>query len=193
MTRIRFGSVLLLGALAVSSLAAQDVPSDPQRRLEVAVMYTPLRANENTSDEFWMQGGAAQIHGRFWRNLGVVADVAGLHVANIGSSGVGLDMLTTTFGPRFTWSTLHLKLSIYGQGLVGEANAFNGVFPAQAGTTTSAKSLAVLVGGGASLDVRPNLAVRVMEADWLRTQLPNATTNVQNNLRLGAGIVFRFH
>ena len=28
--------------------------------------------------------------------------------------------------------------------------------------------------------------------DWLRTQLPNATTKVQNNLRLGAGLVFRF-
>jgi len=30
----------------------------------------------------------------------------------------------------------------------------------------------------------------VIQADWLRTQLPNSTTNVQNDLHLGAGIVF---
>jgi hypothetical protein len=36
------------------------------------------------------------------------------------------------------------------------------------------------------------LSVRAFEANWLRTELPNATTNVQNNLRLGAGILYRF-
>jgi hypothetical protein len=28
-----------------------------------------------------------------------------------------------------------------------------------------------------------------LDAAWLRTQLPNATTNAQNNARLGAGVV----
>jgi outer membrane immunogenic protein len=189
---IRFGSVLLLGAVAAASLAAQDVPSAPQRRVEVAAMYTPFHSNENINGGFWMQGGAVQMHARFWRNLGLVADIAGSHVGNIDSSGVGLDMVTTTFGPRVTWSISHPKLSIYGQGLVGEANAFNGVFPARASASTNANSLAILVGGGAIVNCSPHLAVRAIETDWLRTQLPNATTGVQNNLRLGAGVVFRF-
>jgi hypothetical protein len=30
------------------------------------------------------------------------------------------------------------------------------------------------------------------EADWLRTQMPNSSDNVQNNLRLGAGLVWHF-
>ena len=38
----------------------------------------------------------------------------------------------------------------------------------------------------------PLNALRAFEADWLRTQMPNATTNVQNNLRLGAGLIYRF-
>ena len=37
-------------------------------------------------------------------------------------------------------------------------------------------------------NVRSVLAsVPPVQADWIRTQFPNATTNVQNNLRLGAG------
>lgn len=34
-------------------------------------------------------------------------------------------------------------------------------------------------------------ASRLLEASWLRTEFENATTDVQNNLQLGAGIVFR--
>jgi hypothetical protein len=35
-----------------------------------------------------------------------------------------------------------------------------------------------------------HLSVRLIEVNWLRTQLPNSTTNIQNDLELGAGIVF---
>jgi hypothetical protein len=191
--RIRFSSLLLLGAVAATSLVAQGASPASPGRVDVAVMYAPVHSNEITDSGFWMQGGAAQLHVRVWRSLGVVADVAGSHIGNIDSSGVGLEMVTAAFGPRFTWSVRHPKLSIYGQGLVGEANAFNGVFPSQTSAGTSASSLAVLVGGGATVNCSRHLAVRIVEADWLRTQLPNATTGVQNNLRIGAGVVFRFH
>jgi len=33
--------------------------------------------------------------------------------------------------------------------------------------------------------------MRLFEADWLRTELPNTGSNVQNNLQIGAGIVIR--
>ncbi|MGA8531063.1 MAG: hypothetical protein WB622_15205 [Acidobacteriaceae bacterium] len=42
------------------------------------------------------------------------------------------------------------------------------------------------------MTLSPQLAVRALQASWLRTQLPNSTSNLQNNLRLGAGFVFRF-
>jgi hypothetical protein len=35
-----------------------------------------------------------------------------------------------------------------------------------------------------------HVSLRVIQANWLRTQMPNATTNVQNNLLLRAGVVF---
>jgi hypothetical protein len=47
------------------------------------------------------------------------------------------------------------------------------------------------VGGGVDIGLSPHFALRVFQADWLRTQFPNADTNVQNNFRVAAGIVFR--
>jgi hypothetical protein len=34
-------------------------------------------------------------------------------------------------------------------------------------------------------------AIRAIEAEYLRTQLPNAADNLQQNLRIGAGVVLR--
>jgi hypothetical protein len=62
-------------------------------------------------------------------------------------SGAGLDMVTTAFGPRYTWQPPRYR----------------------------------------------RFAMRVFEADWQRTQLPNSTTGAQNNLHLGAGLILRFY
>jgi hypothetical protein len=66
------------------------------------------------------------------------------------------------------------------------------VFPSRQGAQTSASSLALQMGGGADIAMGHHIAIRLVQASWLRTQLPNATTNVQNNLLFGTGIVFRF-
>ena len=117
-------------------------------------------------------------------------DIGGAHNANVNSTGVGLDMVTATFGPRYTCS--HRRVGVYGQGLVGEAIGFNSIFPHQTGLQTTANSLAVKAGGGINVNLAPHFALRLIEADYLRTQLPNSTDNVQNNLTLGAGIVLKF-
>lgn len=72
-----------------------------------------------------------------------------------------------------------------------EADGFYGLYPAPGRALTSSNSFAVQTGGGVDVGISRHLAVRLFQADWLRTQLPNSTTNVQNNLRLAAGIVFR--
>jgi hypothetical protein len=186
----QLGSILLLaGALMGTPAWAQTPSAQRSGHLEVAVTYDAALSNQTTSNSFWLQGGSVQAHGEFWRGLGVVADVAGLHTGNIHSSGVGVDLVTATFGPRYTWS--HRRLSFFGQGLAGEANGLNSLFPGVSRAGSSGNSLAVQVGGGMNLSLSPRIAVRVFEADWLRTQLPNGTTDVQNNLRLGAGVVLR--
>jgi hypothetical protein len=190
------GRVLLASAYMMAGVAVWGQKSIPTTQatscLEVAITYDASRANLIAGNSFWMQGGGVQLHGQFWHGLGVVADVTGLHTANINNSGIGLDMVTATFGPRYTWSPAHARYSVFGQALAGVANGINSLFPGTPQSRSSADSLAVQLGGGMDLPLKRHIAVRAFEASWIRTQMPNLTTGVQNNLKLGAGIVFRF-
>jgi hypothetical protein len=196
--RGQFSTLLLVSALAITTLTAQsraqktaDNP-EPATQFDLAFTFNAASANQVGGSRFWMTGAGMQAHDRFYGGWGAVADIAGLHKANINSSGVGLDMVTTVFGPRYTWSPNHHRFSFYGQGLVGEVFAFNTLLPMTPYPIHSDSGLAVLAGGGMNLRATPHVGVRVFEADYLRTQLLNTTTNAQNSLRAGAGIMFRF-
>jgi len=173
--------------LSSTPLLAQDASS-----LEVAVTYNATRSVTVPNANFWMQGGSVELQARFYHGLGVVAEIAGAHIANIQSSGVNLDMVTATFGPRYNWAPAHRRYELFGQVLAGEANGFHSVFPTRNAVIDSSNSLALKMGGGMNIALSRHIALRACEANWLRTQLPNATTNVQNNLDLGTGVVFRF-
>jgi hypothetical protein len=190
------GSVLLVGVCMMAGVVAsgQEATSSKQLSagLDVAITYDASRANVTAGNGFWMQGGSVQVHGQFWRGLGVVADVGALHTGDTDGKGVGLDLVTTTFGPRYTQSWAHRRHALFCEALAGETHGFNSVFPAAIGLARSADSLALQVGGGMNLQFSRHLGMRAFEAAWLRTQLPNATTGVQNNLRVGTGLVFKF-
>jgi hypothetical protein len=189
--------LLLAGACLIFGphLWGQQSGSDSQAlpRLGVAVLYSPLLSNVARANRFWMQGGSIQVEGQFWHGLGIEADISGFHKQNASNTGVGLDMVTAAFGPRYRWSPAHHRYSFFGHALLGEANGFNSIFPGTAAASSSANSLALQLGGGLDLPVKHRLLLRVFEADWLRTQLPNADTDVQNNIRLAAGVVMRLH
>jgi peptidoglycan-associated lipoprotein len=176
----------VLVVLCSAQLLAQDTSA-----VEVAVTYNATRSSSVPGSNFWMEGGSVELQARFYRGLGVVADISGAHTANINTSGVGLDLVTATFGPRYTWAPAHWRYELFGQVLAGEANGFNSVFPTPSGAADSSNSLALKMGGGMNIALSRRIALRAIEANWLRTQLPNATTNVQNNLNIAAGFVFR--
>jgi len=159
--------------------------------MEVAVTYNPTLANTVGGYGLSMQGASVQVRGQFFRGWGLVADVSGLHANMLPHSMAGLDLVTADFGPQYTWLPVHRRLALFGQFLVGEAFGMNSIFPSTGGVSSSANGLALQVGGGMNLPLSSHIGVRAFEADWLRTALPNSTTNVQNNLRLGVGIVFR--
>ena len=189
----RVPALALAAILMMPALSSAAPPrSSAVPSLDVAITYNGTLAGLITSSRFWMQGAGAQIEGRFYGGWGAVADIAGMHTANMNSTGVSLDIVTATFGPRYTWAPRHARYELFGQGLAGVANGFNSVFPNVLGAHTTANSLAVKAGGGMNLNLKPHLALRLFAADYLRTQLPNSTNNAQNNLQLGAGLVLRF-
>jgi hypothetical protein len=187
-------TMLLLGAMTVAVAAAQKPKqATPDGRLELSFTYDATLADAITKQSFWMQGGSVELHGQFYKGWGVVADITGLHTGNMHSSGVPLSLVTATFGARYTWQQPGRRYALFGQLLGGEAFGFDSIFPAAGGALENAKSLAAQAGGGMNIDVSPHLALRAFEADWLRTQMPNTTTNVQNSIKMGAGVIFRFH
>jgi hypothetical protein len=194
--RFVYGIIVGVVALLPAGLSAQPKNAQPPE-VDLAITYGAQRGNLTSGGSFWAEGGSAELTATFYHGLGLAANVTGTHAANISSSGVGSTLVTATFGPTYTWAVPRHRNSprqgtFFGESLIGIANGLDSVFPAPSGAQSDASGLAAQIGGGADLDLSPHFAVRLFHADWLRTQLPNGTTNVQNTLQLDAGIVFRF-
>ena len=187
-TSFRIALCTLLLA-AVASLQAQT-PQPP--RLDLSATYIAERSlKANTSQNFWLQGGSIELGADVYRGWGIAANITGTHAGSIGASGIPLSLVTAAFGPRYRWHAGR-RISLYGEGLAGEANGFRSIFPTPAGQQPEANGLATQVGGGIDYRLSNRLAIRCLDAAWSRTQLPNSTNNIQNTLRLGAGFVWRF-
>jgi hypothetical protein len=189
--------ILSMAALLVTSVAAAQNQSAP---IDLAVTYDALHTNHITAQSFWMQGGAVELGARAYRGLGIVARVEGLHAGANSTTGEPLSLVTTVFGPRYTVPLRSHRYALFGEGLVGIANGFHSLFSegsgpvgsVNAGTTSSSNSLAVDAGGGLNIGLNHHLALRALQVNYLRTQFPNSTSNIQNSLSLGAGLVMRF-
>jgi opacity protein-like surface antigen len=183
---------IALCILLLSGTGLLRAQGSQPNRLDLSLTYIGERSlKANTSQYFWMQGGSLELGANVWRGWGIAADITGVHTGSIGTNGLPLSLVTITFGPRYRWHP-NRRLSMYGQGLIGEANGFRSIFPATAGSQSDANGFAAQVGGGADYRLSDHFAIRVLDAGWSRTQLPNSTDNVQNTLRLGAGIVLSF-
>jgi len=199
---LRFRYLLLLAVplFLTSSLRAQAVASTStpgHQEVDLAVTYTAQHSNLVSNPTFWQQGGSAELSAQVYHGFGAAANITGTNVGEAANSGVGLTMVTATFGPRYTWyrpsgALGKHSLAIFGQGLIGESHGFNSYFPTTAGSLTDYNSFALQVGGGIDIGLSRHFAVRAFQADWLRTQFPNSTTNIQNSLRISGGIVLRF-
>lgn len=183
-------AAVMLGSLGNGNcLHAQNAASSGS--LDLSVSFVALRSLEaGTGQNFWSSGGSVEVGVDALHGLGIAANISGVRSASIGSGGVPLALVTETFGPRYRWHDGH-RLSLYGEGLVGEVNGFHSLFPSTSGAQTSTTALASQLGGGSDLRLGHPLGLR-LSAAWERTQLPNSRDNVQNNLRLGAGLVLRF-
>lgn len=189
-------SILALALLPAATWAQKAHAKHTPSNLYLALTYNAQHGSITAGTGFWLQGGSAELSATFYRGLGVAADVIGTRSGNISPSGVGLTLVTATFGPTYAWDLpmrgkSRRQWKVFGESLFGVANGLHSVFPNAGGAQSSANSLALQIGGGVDLDISRHIALRLLHADWLRTQLPNAASNVQNNLQLGAGIVFR--
>ena len=78
------------------------------------------------------------------------------------------------------------------EGKAGYTIAFAGQYPVNGTIFDHASSLTYMGGGGVNVHLYQRFDLRLIEADWVRTELPNGGDNLQNNLRLLSGINFHF-
>jgi hypothetical protein len=198
--RSRYFLLLATPLLLTVSLRAQAVATgsaSDHQEVDLAVTYTVQHSNLVSNPTFWQQGGSVELSTQTYRGFGIAANISGTNVGDAANSGTGLTMVTATFGPRYTWykpvgGARKKSLAIFGHGLIGEAHGSNSYFPTATGSLTVFNSFALQVGGGVDIGLSRHFAVRAFQTDWLRTQFPNSTTNIQNTFRIAAGIVLRF-
>ncbi|MGC9158605.1 MAG: hypothetical protein ACP5FH_06400 [Terracidiphilus sp.] len=167
---------------------------------DVAVTFAGERSQivpgENT---FWFKGGGVDAAVTFWKGLGVAAALTGDNASNV-TPGVDVSKIAFLAGPRYTYTAWQgrarpadsRRLQIFAQGLFGGAHAFDGLYPKGTGLATSASSFALQAGGAANLYLTPHWGLRLLEADYVRTELPNAAADAQNDFRLAAGVTYHF-
>ena len=195
MTRAIYG-LLFCVFLAAGAFAARIPAPDAEQGVQLSVDYL-YQGSQPTFGPSWfgMNGASADVLYPFTRHFGAVAEFSGIHTGNVPLSGTGLTLLTYTAGPRYS-TDLHLwretrKITAFGQVLFGGAHGAGGAFPEGAVLSTTANAIAFSAGGGLDVGLNRRIALRVIQAEYLYTRLPNLFDNYQNSYRIGAGVVVR--
>lgn len=192
--RVLLGSACILAG--VTAWGQGKTTTKPLRvSTEIGVTFAAERGYiaPGTCNCFWLKGGGADVSFTFWRGLGLTAALTGDHASNV-QPGVDVNKIAFLAGPRYTYtlkpeSAKH-SFRNFGEALVGGAHAFNTAIPSASGLKSSASSMALQTGGGFNLPVARGFGVRLLEVDYVRTALPNNSSDVQNDFRIGAGLTY---
>ncbi len=146
---------------------------------------------------FTMQGAAGDFAWNLYHpaveraaTLSAVADVSVEHTGNVNSTPYGLTLTSVVFGPRAAVPAR--KTSLFAQGLIGVTHGSGSEFPHGGSLVSSANSFAFDLGAGADYPLAKRVLLRIVQAEYLRTSLPNNASDWQNNLRLSAGVTLKF-
>jgi hypothetical protein len=73
---------------------------------------------------------------------------------------------------------------------LGAVRGFNSVFPAS--SSSSAAGFVFELGAGSEVQLSPKFSARLLELDFMRTNLPNNVNDWQNHLKISTGIIYHF-
>ena len=193
--------VLLLAVAAVSALpivsAAQTPPvqqEPPSAELALGYSYVHSNVPPGGCGCFILNGGNATFA---WpiksSGLALAGDITIAHAGSASSTGDGLTLSTFTAGGRYLPHLGHSAWQPFGQVLLGFAHASGALVAGSSpGSANADAAFAANIGGGLDLRTGSRFSSRLVEADYLLTTFDNGSNNHQNNLRIGAGLVFRF-
>ena len=185
---------IFVNVLLLSLTSAAMAQHKPANTFDASATFSELRANAPVGGCgcFWMSGGTGEISYPVWKNFSAVAEVAGHSTGNIPGFNVGLSLVSGMGGLRMRWPT-HTRFQPFAQVLFGGVHGFDSYFPAPVGRSPTSydTSYAMAVGGGLDIAVSRHIWIRALKADYNYSALRNLQGDHQNQLRIGAGIVFR--
>jgi opacity protein-like surface antigen len=179
-------------------------------RFDLFLGYSYLRAVPTLAEGnrlAWLNGGSTSIAYNFNSRLGLVADFGGYNDTQLHLSGATPSSVANSRGTVFTY-LLGPRLSFRGQdrftpfaqvllgGVHASAVTISSICTGNGCTLLPSESnFALTAGGGLDLNLRRHLAIRMIQAEYLMTDLEDHSTGksaTQNDIRLSAGVVFRF-
>ncbi|MDR3750674.1 MAG: hypothetical protein P4K94_04230 [Terracidiphilus sp.] len=179
-------------------------------RVELFLGYSYLRAMPELAAGnrlVWLNGGSASLAFNVNRYLGLVADVGdytnsqvrfqGASTSTVDVDNANSAVLSYLFGPRLSYRKYD-RITPFAQALFGGVHA-NEIRLSNCTVNCillpSESAFALTAGGGLDVRVYRHFALRVIQAEYMMTRFTNYTTGAvgtQNDMRLSAGIVFRF-
>ncbi len=181
-------ATILLFAGTTAAVAQESYSGD------AAATYQWVRANAGPGQCgcFGLNGGGLSGSWNFHGPWSLVADFGAQNAGNAPTTGSSLTLVSYLAGARYKlpqpWLEGNHKPQPFAQLLLGVAHAGGGV----AGVGDGSHEFAARMGGGIDVPLTSRFAVRIIQIDYYLTNFSNATNDHQNNLLVGAGIVFHW-
>ncbi len=196
MRKLRIGLGLTLGFLvAAIPAAAQSGGDSPKVEISLGYTYVNARTIVATGCCFSMNGGGISAAFRANNWFSIVGDFGAYYAGNIHNTGLTLSVFPYTFGPRISIRK-HKTFTPYVQALFGGAHAggttYTRAFHVGSGPAIPRNAFAMELGGGLDAKVSTHFAIRLFQIDYFFTNFPDGATNYEHNIRVTAGLVFRF-
>jgi len=184
--------MLAVGA-ALASLDHASAQSEaatavrPKPAFDLGGGFATVRANASPGECgcFFMIGETAHASLIGRNHLATVVDFSMTHKANINGTNYSLTLQTYTIGERYQKIFGH-KASPFAQVLFGVARSKTPYL-----LDNNKTSLAALFGAGLDMKISSRLGLRVIEANYLESEIPNSKQNIQNQLRITTGFVYQ--
>jgi hypothetical protein len=190
MKKTAISLVALLYLAIACGAQAQIIPGTANFRFSEQVSNAPA----GTCGCFGLAGAAGDAAWNLFSlrgsGLGLAGDLGVVHTGRVNGGNYGLTLTTFTAGPRLRLP--NRRLQPFGQALFGVAHGSGSQFPSGNTLVSSASSFALDLGGGTDYSVNGRFSLRVIQLDYLRTNLPNISSDWQNSLRIGVGVTVRF-
>jgi hypothetical protein len=187
--------------IALAVLVAA-LPARAQRgSMDFGLMYSQQQTKfvgPKSANTFYLRGASVDLSYGVWKGLGVVGSGTGLAATNL-FGNIDIHQVEFVGGLRYTHNFGHITPAAYGRkaGVFVEAKggytiAMQGLFPVNGVVMPNASALTYEGGGGFNFHIYQRFDVRLVQAEYVVTQLPNGGTNQQAAVRLSSGVNFHF-